>query len=411
MAFSLDHVVIAVSDLEQAMQDYRALGFTVMFGGKHTHSPTHNALIYFRTGAYIELLARTEGSPQDGGVDFSPLISRGEGLVGYCLGSDDLEADLAGMRARGIPAEPSIDGGRKRADGAQLIWKTGRIGDSFAPFFIQDVTPRELRVPTDSALTTHANGVTALVGVEVITPLTDASVRRYQNMLGIAPDEVAIDETVRTFSLSSGHLVLTSPEATDSANEDEMHADIEASSLNLYDLKAVWQQILDLMQRRYTSLTQVLYNATVESVNDHTLTLSVGDSSMEETLVDNERIIRAAIQRITGFSVDKINVVVSDNVQNPIDTVADEDLAEINKITSHTFRAYMRQTFESRRRQYERNGSQETLYAAQVLMESVPNISSLQEAAFALDKTHGVRFIQAGLSTVDDGDDNDEENV
>ena len=318
MAFSLDHVVIAVSDLEQAMQDYRALGFTVMFGGKHTHSPTHNALIYFRTGAYIELLARTEGSPQDGGVDFSPLISRGEGLVGYCLGSDDLEADLAGMRARGIPAEPSIDGGRKRADGAQLIWKTGRIGDSFAPFFIQDVTPRELRVPTDSALTTHANGVTALVGVEVITPLTDASVRRYQNMLGIAPDEVAIDATVRTFSLSSGHLVLTSPEPTASSSDDEISS----------------------------------------------VPLSVEDDDTEPT-----------------------------------------------KITSHTFRAYMRQTFESRRRQYERNGSQETLYAAQVLMESVPNISSLQEAAFALDKTHGVRFIQAGLSTVDDDGDNDEEDV
>jgi hypothetical protein len=313
MAFSLDHVVIAVSDLEQAMRDYRELGFTVMFGGKHTHSPTHNALIYFSTGAYIELLARTDGEAKTGGVDFSPLIGSGEGLTGYCLGSDNLDADLAGMRARGIAAEPSIDGGRKRADGAQLIWKTGRIGDSFAPFFIQDVTPRDLRVPADPALTMHANGVTALVGVEVITPLTEEVVQHYEKMLGTPPDDVALNASVRTFSLTSGHLVLTSPDATGVVNEDD-------------------------------------------ALDEHSIP---------------------------------------------------EDDDEPTKITSHTFRAYMRQTFESRRQHYKDNGSQETLYAVQILMGSVPNISSLQETAFALDKTHGVRFIQAGLSAVD----NDEEDV
>jgi catechol 2,3-dioxygenase-like lactoylglutathione lyase family enzyme len=313
MAFSLDHVVIAVSDLEQAMQDYRDLGFTVMFGGKHTHSPTHNALIYFKSGAYIELLARLEGNPQAGGVDFSPLVDSGEGLTGYCLGSDDLDADLAAMRLRGIPAEPSIDGGRKRADGAQLIWKTGRVGESFAPFFIQDVTPRELRVPTDPALTTHANGVTELVGVEVITPLNEEVIQRYQNMLGIAPDELALTESVRTFTLSSGHLVLTSPEA----------------------------------------------------------------------------LVQSAPDAISAL----------------------DEIEESTKITSHTFRAYMQQTFESRRAQFERNRSQETLNAVQVLMESVPNIENLQESAFALEKTHGVRFIQAGLSVDSDEDEDDVEDT
>lgn len=307
MAFSLDHVVIAVRDLEQAIQDYRDLGFIVMFGGKHTHSPTHNALIYFKTGAYIELLARIEGTAQPGGVDFSPLVDGGEGLTGYCLGTTDLDADLAAMRARGIPAEHSIDGGRKRADGAQLQWKTGRIGNSFTPFFIQDVTQRELRVPTDPALTTHPNGVTALVGVEVVTPLNDAVIERYQHMLGIPPDEVALSAASRTFTLTSGHLVLTSPEATAPPAPDEP-------------------------------------------------------------------------------------------------STLDDDLAESTKITSHTFRAYMRQTFESRRAEFERNGARETLYAVLMLMESVPNISRLQESAFDLQKTHNVRFIQAGLSETDEDD-------
>jgi hypothetical protein len=55
----LDHVIIAVRELDQAVADYIALGFSAIYGGRHASGATHNALVCFQDGAYLELLAPT----------------------------------------------------------------------------------------------------------------------------------------------------------------------------------------------------------------------------------------------------------------------------------------------------------------------------------------------------------------
>jgi catechol 2,3-dioxygenase-like lactoylglutathione lyase family enzyme len=134
MSSSLDHIIIAVRDLEHAIADYQALGFTVIYGGKHAAGTTHNALIYFRDGTYIELLAPTGEPAVPGTVDFSPLLTRRERLTGYALRSDDLEADSLKLHGQGIDVGEVIAGGRIRADSTQVAWKIARVGDGFAPF-------------------------------------------------------------------------------------------------------------------------------------------------------------------------------------------------------------------------------------------------------------------------------------
>jgi catechol 2,3-dioxygenase-like lactoylglutathione lyase family enzyme len=47
----LDHLVILVRDLDQAVREYDVLGFTVTPGGEHTDGLTRNALIPFRDGS------------------------------------------------------------------------------------------------------------------------------------------------------------------------------------------------------------------------------------------------------------------------------------------------------------------------------------------------------------------------
>lgn len=59
MSLCLDHAIVAVHDLEQAIHDHRSLGFTVIPGGVHANRATHNALIAFANGTYLELLAAT----------------------------------------------------------------------------------------------------------------------------------------------------------------------------------------------------------------------------------------------------------------------------------------------------------------------------------------------------------------
>ena len=62
MLTGIDHIVIAVPDLDVARKSYEALGFTVVPGGRHPVG-THNALIAFADGAYVELIAFYEANP------------------------------------------------------------------------------------------------------------------------------------------------------------------------------------------------------------------------------------------------------------------------------------------------------------------------------------------------------------
>jgi hypothetical protein len=164
--FKLDHVIIAVFDLDQAVADYRALGFTTIYGGRHANGATHNALVCFQDGTYLELLAPTGDAPQLGATDFSPLLQHGEGLVGYALLSHDLRGDATALRSRGATLGEVGEGRRLRKDGIELRWRTTEFDGGKSPFLIEDVTPRNLRVPDDIETITHSNGVTGIAKLE-----------------------------------------------------------------------------------------------------------------------------------------------------------------------------------------------------------------------------------------------------
>ncbi len=216
MAFTFDHVLIAVNDLETAIVNFTGLGFTVIRGGEHASRTTHNALICFADGAYIELIAPTGYEPQPG-ADFRFMLRAGEGLVGYALESDDLVADVMGMRARGIIIDDPSSGARRREDGVTLHWRSAMMGKNIAPFFIQDETARNLRVPDDPGSITHANGVTGVHGVGVIVEDLSRQTPYFRALLNTTP-EVMADSV--TFTLNGVYINLR--EASDSATQQHL---------------------------------------------------------------------------------------------------------------------------------------------------------------------------------------------
>ena len=62
MITGIDHIVIAVPSLEQAISTYRGLGFSVVEGGRHPYG-SYNALIGFADDSYIEVISFYEDSP------------------------------------------------------------------------------------------------------------------------------------------------------------------------------------------------------------------------------------------------------------------------------------------------------------------------------------------------------------
>ncbi len=218
-----DHAIIAVFDLETAMKDFSAAGFTVFFGGEHKGGHTHNALIVFADGGYLELIAPTDpalfsSDAREAGGNFLSVFKAGEGFVGYVFQTTDIAMEVERLRAHDLPIDLPKSGGRQRADGQQLKWQAAMFPGTTTPFYIADVTPRELRVPADTDKTTHANGVSGVAGIVVTVPDINALTEQYQKMLQLEPLSGAsiVDAKTVEFVINNFTVTLAAPDETDS---------------------------------------------------------------------------------------------------------------------------------------------------------------------------------------------------
>ncbi len=185
----IDHLVIVVNNLDQAADDYRRLGFKVVPGGKHP-AGSHNALIAFDDGSYLEIIAFYREAPDHRWWD--PL-KKGERLVDYCMQTDDLAGDTRRLRECGVSINDPVPWSRIRPDGYELEWMLSlAIGShrGVAPFLIQDVTPREERIPRESS---HENGAAGIGTLTVAVGELSKIDHWYQTILGCQPQPVADD--------------------------------------------------------------------------------------------------------------------------------------------------------------------------------------------------------------------------
>ena len=190
----IDHIMICVPDLSQGIEQYRKMGFNIHPGGAHPGRGTHNAIAFNRDD-YIELLAIRDlaehraaaGVPAtpDGGLE--NFIAAGGGIRYIIVQSDDLTADVAAMRSRGVDVGNAIDGSRRTAGGRELRWKAATLGlgNPLPIVFIQHLTPIEERREQVPGAAKHPNGVYALERVYVVTRDAEAAAATYAKVLGM----------------------------------------------------------------------------------------------------------------------------------------------------------------------------------------------------------------------------------
>jgi len=167
----LDHLVILVNDLDLAAADYERLGFAVTPGGEHADGLTRNAVVPFGAGSYFELVSFLNPEDSTNNVwGWRGFIPR-EGLIDYCVASDDLESDVRRLESLGFGVDGPDDGGRRLPDGVEIRWRSARMRQEgrLLPFLIEDLTPRELRVPGSPAAE-HPNGATGVARLEISAP-------------------------------------------------------------------------------------------------------------------------------------------------------------------------------------------------------------------------------------------------
>ena len=94
----VDHVVVAVKDLDAAVGRYEAIYGTAV-SDRNENAPAGMKMAFFRFGdSYVELVSNLG----EEGPIAQRLASRGEGVHLIAMKVDDLDKTLAELRAKGV---------------------------------------------------------------------------------------------------------------------------------------------------------------------------------------------------------------------------------------------------------------------------------------------------------------------
>ena len=186
----LDHLVLFVDDITTAITRFESKGFTVTPGG--TNGPTHNALIVFSNDTYIELIALQSSRTRlmmrslrrigvlalrkwlkrDLQTRLLDWMSGPQGLIDLCFRGTELTEITNSSPLSGIGLTDPIQFKRHRPDGLIVQWTLRGANNRRQPFFIQDATPIDYRIPTGD-VRVHQNGALGISEVhtaELIKP-------------------------------------------------------------------------------------------------------------------------------------------------------------------------------------------------------------------------------------------------
>lgn len=166
----IDHLVLAVRDLDAARETYRRLGFTLTPPARHPFG-TGNSLALME-GSYLELLAVADlaAIPEATPPRFSfgafnrDYLTEREGLSMVALHSDDAEADRTDFEERGLPVYEPVrfarmakgpDGVEREVEFSVTFTGDARTHEQAGFFTCQHHKPENLWRPE---YLRHANG-------------------------------------------------------------------------------------------------------------------------------------------------------------------------------------------------------------------------------------------------------------
>ncbi len=218
----VDHIIIAVEDLEKASQDYALmLGRAPSWRGTHPDYGSANTL--FRLdNCYLELLA-ANGEGWAGDMIRTVLEAQGQSLCALIFATDDCEAFLENARAHGLDAADPVPGhGIDDNTGVTRTWQTMHWDIAASRGIFSFCIRHDDLLALPMAEIEGDGPVTAVDHVVVQTKSAEAAKKFYGDQLGIrlaleqhVPDWGGTQLFFRTNSMSVEVL------ATEKAGDDD----------------------------------------------------------------------------------------------------------------------------------------------------------------------------------------------
>jgi catechol 2,3-dioxygenase-like lactoylglutathione lyase family enzyme len=215
---TLDHVVIAVHDLDAAGRLYSTLGFTVVPGGRHPGG-TQNSIVPFSSGGYLELVTPYDAT-MAGGKSIAELLKQGEGAVSAGLQTASAENAARNLKTAGLRVNGPTAGTIMRPWETQAPprWWTVGFENPMASrpvFLIQYI-----RDPASPAMPrpAHPNSACSLSALLIAVSDQEKSMAAYGNIGEARNREISLPEfgaTAKELVLEGGSILLL--RATDPA--------------------------------------------------------------------------------------------------------------------------------------------------------------------------------------------------
>lgn len=231
----IDHIVVAVEDLDAASRQYvDLLGRSPSWNGTHPGFGTRNVL--FRLdNTYIELLSPVDDGPI-ASILRAHLAVAGDGLFAVALGTDDIEGEVESLRKHGFSIAGPTDGlAHDEPSGAFRRYRNAFISPEdtrgIRLFVIEHLSDKE-ELPPALPIADEASVVSAVDHVVVMTRDAEHARTLYGSKLGL---RLALDKTfekrgVRLLFFRTGGCTLEIG-ASLAGSEDDSPASDEADLL------------------------------------------------------------------------------------------------------------------------------------------------------------------------------------
>lgn len=198
---SLDHVLIAVRDLDASYDTFQRLGFKVTPEGRHPGRGTSNRLVVF-PHEYIELITVHDAAGDLFRPNLPSFLSEREGLFVFSIGTDDVRARAEEARSRGARFADPVRGSRQAADGSTAYsWTQAELGPDEMPgsqtFLIQHDHTIEDRYTEPKDPTHHPNGARGIESLALAVEDATTAAMRWQDVFGLERVTDAVDANGR----------------------------------------------------------------------------------------------------------------------------------------------------------------------------------------------------------------------
>lgn len=221
MTRRIDHLVVAVHDLDKAADFYRRLGFQVGARNRHPWG-TENRIVQLPS-AFIELITVGEGAAiaphQASAFSFGAFVrdylSQREGLAMLVLDSQDARADAALFARNGIGSfEPfHFERSGRHPDGSEtkvaftLAFASAELSPRAGFFVCEQHYPENFWNP---AFQRHENKATRLSSVTLAAPEPERLRSFLTAFTGVEPSSPDGDDL--SFRLAEGHVDVMTPD-------------------------------------------------------------------------------------------------------------------------------------------------------------------------------------------------------